>query len=66
MQIAYERCCGLDIHKKLVVACLIVLAANGQRHVAKPMCVTRSGLRLVRRLEKLGYQAELQQAAPAA
>src|SRR5258708_12088400 len=32
MQVVYERCCGLDIHKKLVVACLIVLAANGQRH----------------------------------
>jgi hypothetical protein len=32
MQIIYERCCGLDIHKKLVVACLILLSANGQRH----------------------------------
>ena len=32
MQVVYERCGGLDIHKKLVVACLIVLAANGQRH----------------------------------
>jgi len=32
MQVVYERCCGLDIHKKLIVACLIVLTANGQRH----------------------------------
>jgi len=32
MQVVYERCCGLDVHKKIVVACLIVLAANGQRH----------------------------------
>src|SRR5258708_34729262 len=32
MQVVYERCCGLDIHKKLVVACLIVLTAHGQRH----------------------------------
>lgn len=32
MQVVYERCCGLDIHKKLVVACLIVLTATGQRH----------------------------------
>ena len=32
MQVVYERCCGLDIHKKVVVACLITLTANGQRH----------------------------------
>lgn len=32
MQVIYERCCGLDIHKKLVVACLILLSPNGQRH----------------------------------
>ena len=29
----YERCCGLDIHKKTVVACVIVPAAG--RHVSK-------------------------------
>ncbi|MBV9229030.1 MAG: hypothetical protein JOZ18_06925 [Chloroflexi bacterium] len=23
MEIVYERCCGLDIHKKRIVACLI-------------------------------------------
>jgi transposase len=32
MEIVYERCCGLDIHKKTVVACLITPDANGQRH----------------------------------
>jgi transposase len=32
MEIVYERCCGLDIHKKTVVACLITPNANGQRH----------------------------------
>ncbi len=31
MQVVYERCCGLDVHKKVVVACLLVLMANGQR-----------------------------------
>jgi transposase len=31
MQVVYERCCGLDIHKKLLVACLIIVSANGQR-----------------------------------
>jgi len=28
----YERCCGLDVHKKMLVACLILLGADGQRH----------------------------------
>ena len=32
MEIVYERCCGLDIHKKTVVACLITPDAKGQRH----------------------------------
>jgi transposase len=29
MEIVYERCCGLDIHKQLVVACLIVPGPGG-------------------------------------
>jgi transposase len=32
MEILYERCCGMDIHKKNVVACLITPDANGQAH----------------------------------
>jgi hypothetical protein len=24
MEILYERCCGLDVHKRTVVACLLV------------------------------------------
>jgi transposase len=31
MQIVYERCCGLDIHKKRIVACLITPGGNKQR-----------------------------------
>src|SRR6266567_784074 len=31
MQIVYERCAGLDVHKKAVMACLITPAANGER-----------------------------------
>lgn len=35
MHILYERCCGLDVHKKTVVACLISSGKNGRvdRHV---------------------------------
>ena len=29
MQVIYVRCCGLDIHKKFVVACLLITNADG-------------------------------------
>lgn len=29
VQVVYERCCGLDIHKKLVVACLLTPGSDG-------------------------------------
>ena len=25
MQVVYERCCGLDVHKRKIVACLLTL-----------------------------------------
>jgi transposase len=31
MQIVYERCAGLDVHKKSVMACLITSTPNGER-----------------------------------
>jgi transposase len=30
MEVVHERCCGLDIHKKLIVACTIVPGRGGQ------------------------------------
>ena len=30
MDIVYPHCCGLDIHKKLVVACVLTPGAHGQ------------------------------------
>jgi transposase len=30
MQVVYERCCGLDVHKKVVVACLITPGPGGR------------------------------------
>jgi transposase len=32
MDVVHERCCGLDIHKKLIVACTIVPARGRQLH----------------------------------
>ena len=29
MQVVYERCCGIDIHKKMIVACLLICTAQG-------------------------------------
>jgi transposase len=29
MQVLYERCCGLDVHKKTVVGCLLLTASTG-------------------------------------
>lgn len=30
MEVLYERCCGLDVHKKTVVACLMITLPNGR------------------------------------
>ena len=32
MQVLYPRCCGLDIHKKTVVACVLLTEADGTPH----------------------------------
>jgi transposase len=32
MELLYERCCGLDVHKKMLVACLITPTPDGKRH----------------------------------
>ncbi len=35
MQVVHERCCGLDIHKKTVVACVLIDEGTGKvrKHV---------------------------------
>ena len=30
MQVVYERCCGIDVHRQTVVACAVVPGAEGQ------------------------------------
>jgi len=29
MQMLYDRCCGIDVHKKMIVACLLLVTAQG-------------------------------------
>ncbi len=36
VEVVYQRCCGLDVHKKMIVACLIILAADGKRRKPLP------------------------------
>lgn len=33
MQVVYSRCCGLDVHKDQVTACVLVLGEGGKREV---------------------------------
>ena len=46
MRIVYERCAGLDVHKKTVVACALLSPAQGQSsRQVRTFATTTSGLR---------------------
>lgn len=32
MQVLYRSCCGMDVHKRFVVACLLWQGEDGQQH----------------------------------
>ncbi|HSQ40628.1 MAG TPA: IS110 family transposase [Anaerolineales bacterium] len=49
MQVEYERCCGIDVHKETVVACLIVPDAQGH-----PVKETRTFSTMTGDLQALG------------
>ena len=42
MQVLYPRCCGLDVHKETVTACVLVLGSEGQRTVRKKQFETHA------------------------
>ena len=45
MQVLYERCCGLDVHKKTVVACILITSPTGQVHKqVRTVATTTAGL----------------------
>ncbi len=48
MQVVYERCCGIDVHKQTVVACVIVPGPDGQ-----PLKETRTFATMIAHLEAL-------------
>jgi transposase len=55
MQIVHERCCGLDVHKKSVVACVLITCEDGtvQREVRTYATMTADLLMLRDWLESL-------------
>jgi len=61
MQVVYSRCCGLDVHKKSVTACVLVFDQQGRRSVRKKQFEThRQGLH---RLVLWLYASKVEQAA---
>src|SRR2546430_7323623 len=45
MQVLYERCCGLDVHKKTVVACVLITSPDGRvRKLVRTFATTTASL----------------------
>jgi transposase len=56
MRIIYKRCCGLDVHKKVIVACLLLLEPDGElrKEVRKFGTMTKDLLALLDWLQQSG------------
>jgi transposase len=56
MRIIYKRCCGLDVHKKVIVACLLVLESDGElrQEIRKFGTMTKDLLDLLDWLQQSG------------
>jgi transposase len=56
MHVVYERCCGIDVHKKFVVACLSILTAQGaiQKEIRTFSTMTADLLRMLEWLKQAG------------
>jgi transposase len=56
MRIVYKRCCGLDVHKKVIVACLLLLEDDGEvrKEIKKFGTMTEDLLALLDWLQRAG------------
>jgi len=56
MRVVYNRCCGLDVHKKVIVACLLLLEPDGElrREIRKFGTMTEDLLALLDWLQQAG------------
>ena len=61
MEVVYRRCCGLDIHKDSVMACVLVIGEDGRRDVRKKEFGTM--LADLYRLRLWLYSSKVQQVA---
>jgi len=55
MQVVFSRCCGMDVHKKMLVACVLLTAEDGrvQRHIRTFSTMTADLLSCLDWLESL-------------
>jgi transposase len=57
MEVLYERCCGLDVHKSSITACVLLDPQHKpQKHLQRFGCTTRDLVDLVRWLKSFGIQ----------
>jgi len=56
MRIVYKRCCGLDVHKKVIVACLLLLEPDGElrKEIRRFGTMTKDLLELLDWLQQAG------------
>lgn len=56
MEVIYTRCCGLDVHKKSIAACIIVPGANGRgtKETLTFGTTTREITKLIEKLTAIG------------
>jgi hypothetical protein len=56
MHVVYERCCGIDVHKKFVVVCLCILTAQGaiQKEIRTFTTMMQDLLRMLEWLKQAG------------
>lgn len=58
MRVIYQRCCGIDVHKKMIVACLLICSAQGVQKEIQTFSTMLSDLfRLREWLKAQGCQA---------
>ena len=44
MRIVYQRCCGMDVHKDSVTACVMLIDESGEWRSEKRKCALSSAL----------------------
>lgn len=57
MEVSYSRCCGLDVHKSSITACvLLAQPCKPLRHIRRFGCTTREVRELVLWLQEFGVE----------